>query len=88
MGCLKDSVSIYGLMEATIKEISSKGLEVAMVFGQWTVKMGNKTHVSNIKGIIQWTRNLDMVCMNGKMDGHTKVILRMIIVMVMGSSMI
>lgn len=34
MDFLKVSASISGLMEATIREISSRDLEVGMVFGQ------------------------------------------------------
>ena len=88
MDFLKVSASISGLMEATIREISSRDLEVGMVFGQWTPKMMNRIHANSIKDIIQWIRNLDTESMNGKMDGHIKAISKMIIVMAMGNCMI
>ena len=88
MDFLKVSASISGLMEATIREISSRDSEVGMVFGRWTPKMMNRIHVNSIKDIIQWIKNLGMESMNGKMDGHIKAISKMIIVMAMGNCMI
>lgn len=81
MAYLKDLANIYGRMEASIKEILSKDLEVAMEFGVFP-----KPRIANdIKVITVWIKNQDTEYINGKMDGHIKEILIMITEMDMES---
>lgn len=77
MGSQKGLDSMNGMMEVFIKVILNKGFDVDMECGVWTIV----SFVKVIKDTIRWIRNRGMVCINGKMDGYTKVIFRMIIVM-------
>ena len=82
MDYLKAMANIFGKMEVLSKVISNRVLEMVMAFGKRTVKK-----YKCIKVIMLWTKRQGMEFIYGKVDGVTRVIFKMTIVMDMASSM-
>lgn len=83
MACLKASASIVGLMEVTIREISSRAIGAAMVSGR-----PNKEDWRTIVATTMQIERLVMESILGTMGGSIRGTSIMTIVMAMASSMI
>lgn len=80
--CLRALESIFGLMAAHTRGISSRDKEVDMEFG-WLIRIGCK----DTEAITQTTRRQGMEYTPGTMAGNTRATSKMTIAMGMANSM-